>query len=48
MHAACSVHGEKKRVYKSLVGKPKEKKPLEQTGCRWEDNTNIDPGDAKA
>jgi hypothetical protein len=24
-------------VYENVVGKPKEKKPVEKLGCRWED-----------
>jgi len=30
--------GETKGVYKVLVGKPKGKRPLGRTSCRWEDN----------
>jgi hypothetical protein len=34
--------GEKRNVYRILVGKPKGKKPLERHRCRWEDNIKMD------
>jgi hypothetical protein len=33
--------GEKKGVYRVLVGKSEVKRPLERPGRRWEDNTRI-------
>jgi hypothetical protein len=36
------VWGEKRGVYRVLVGKPKGKKPLERPRCRWEDNIKMD------
>jgi hypothetical protein len=29
-------------VYRILVGRPEDKKPLERPRCRWEDNINVD------
>jgi hypothetical protein len=34
--------GEKRGVYRILVGKPEEKRPLGRLRHRWEDNINID------
>jgi hypothetical protein len=34
--------GEERTVYKVLVGKPEEKKPLERPGNRWEDEIRMD------
>jgi len=28
-------------MYRLLVGKPKERRPLERPRCRWEDNIKI-------
>jgi hypothetical protein len=39
-HAACM--GEGRHVYRVLVGKPKEKRPLGRTRHRWEDNIRMD------
>jgi len=33
---------EKKGVYRVLVGKPEEKKPLWRPRLRWEDNIKMD------
>jgi hypothetical protein len=38
MDGACSVHGEIRNAYKSLVGKPEGKRPLGRPRRRWEDN----------
>jgi hypothetical protein len=38
MGGACSAYGERKGVYRLLVGKPEIKLPLERTRSRWEDN----------
>jgi len=29
-------------VYRFLVGKPEEKRPLGRPRCRWEDNIELD------
>jgi hypothetical protein len=34
--------GEKRNVYKLLVGKPKGKRPLGRRRCRWMDNIKMD------
>jgi len=33
--------GERRVVYKVLVGKPKGKGPLRRLRCRWEDNRKV-------
>jgi hypothetical protein len=34
--------GEMRYVYKIVVGKPKRKRPLRRTRCRWENNIKMD------
>jgi len=34
--------GERRGVYRVLVGKPEGKRPLERPRCRWEDNIKMD------
>jgi hypothetical protein len=34
--------GEKRNVYRLLVGKPEGKRPLGRPRCRWIDNIKID------
>jgi hypothetical protein len=34
--------GERKGVYRVLVGKPEGMRPLARSGLRWEDNINMD------
>jgi len=34
--------GERRRVYRVLVGKPEEKIQLGRPRCRWDDNIKID------
>jgi hypothetical protein len=34
--------GEERDVYRVLVGKPEEKRPLGRPMCRWEDNIRMD------
>jgi hypothetical protein len=34
--------GEGRGVYRVLVGKPEEKRPLGRPRCRWEDNIKAD------
>jgi hypothetical protein len=36
------MHGEKRNVYRTLVGKPEGKTPLGRPRCRWEDNIKMD------
>ena len=43
MGGACSAYGgERRGVYKLLVGKPKGKRPLLRPRNRWEDNIKMD------
>jgi hypothetical protein len=35
--------GEKRNVYRLLVGKPEGKRPLGRPACRWVDNIKMDP-----
>jgi hypothetical protein len=39
-HVVCM--GERRGVYRVLVGKPKGKGPPGRHRCRWEDNSKID------
>jgi hypothetical protein len=41
MGRACSTNGEKRNVYRILVGKPEVKRPLGRPKCRWEDNIKM-------
>jgi len=34
--------GERRGVYRVLVGKPEGKSPLGRPRCRWEDNIKMD------
>jgi hypothetical protein len=34
--------GERREVYRVLVGKPKGKRPLERPKSRWKDNIKMD------
>jgi hypothetical protein len=34
--------GERRHVYRFMVGKPEGKRPLERRRCRWEDNIKTD------
>jgi len=34
--------GERRRVYRLLVGKPEGKRPLGRPTCGWEDNIKMD------
>jgi len=36
------MYGERRGVYRVLVGKPEGKRPLGRPRRRWEDNTKID------
>jgi len=37
MGGACSTNGRDGKTYTTLVGKPKEKRPLRRPNRRWED-----------
>jgi hypothetical protein len=42
MGRAYSTNGEKRKVYRILVGKPEGKRPLGRNRRIWEDNIRID------
>ena len=42
MGGACSAYGERRCVYRVLVGKPEGKRPLGRPRRRWEDNIKMD------
>ena len=42
MGGICSAYGEKRGVYRVLVGKPEGKRPLGRPRLRWEDNIRMD------
>jgi hypothetical protein len=42
MGGACSSDGERRGVYRVLVGKPEGKRPLGRPRRRWEDNIKMD------
>jgi hypothetical protein len=42
MGGACSVCGEKRGVYRGLMGKSEGKRPLGRPRRRWEDNIKMD------
>ena len=42
MEGACSTYGERTDVYRVLVGKPEEKRPLGRRRRRWKDNIKMD------
>jgi hypothetical protein len=42
MGGACSADGEERGVYKVLVEKPEEKRPLGKLRRRWDDNIRMD------
>jgi len=41
MGRACSTYGGEKSLYKVLVGKPEDERPLERPRPRWEDNIKM-------
>jgi len=42
MGGACSTYGERRGIYRVLMGKPEGKRPLGRPRCRWEDNIKMD------
>jgi len=42
MGGACSTHGERRGVYRALVGKPEGKRSLGRPRRRWEDIIKMD------
>jgi len=42
MGGACACMGERRDVYRILVGRPEGKRPLGRPRFRWEDNIKMD------
>jgi len=42
MGGAFSAYGERRGIYRVLVGKPEGKRPLGRPRRRWEDNIKMD------
>jgi len=42
MSGACSTYGERRDVYRILLGKSEEKRPLGRPKHTWEDNIQMD------
>ena len=42
MGGACRTYGERRGVYRVLVGKPEGKRPLGRHRRRWENNIKMD------
>jgi len=42
MGGACSTYGERRGVYRVLVGKREGERPLGRPRSRWEDNIKMD------
>jgi hypothetical protein len=42
MGRTCSIHGEKRKAHKVLVGRSEGKIPLARLRRRWEDNIKMD------
>jgi hypothetical protein len=42
MGGAYSAYGERRGIYRVLVRKPEEKRPLGRSRHRWEDNIKMD------
>jgi len=42
MDGACSTYGERRCVYRVLVGKSEGKRPIGRPRRRWEDNIKMD------
>jgi len=42
MGGPCSTYGERRDIYRVLVGRPEGMKPLGRPRRRWEDNIKMD------
>ena len=42
MGAPCNTYGERRGLYRVLVGKPEVKRPLGRPRRRWADNIKMD------
>jgi hypothetical protein len=47
MGGACRSEGERRGMYRILMGKPEGKRSLGTPRCRWEDNINGSSGSEK-
>jgi len=47
MGGACSAYGERRGVYRVLVGKHEGKRPLGRPRRRWKDNSKMDLQDVE-
>jgi len=47
MGGACGVYGEKRGLYRVLVGKPEGKRPLGRPERKYEDNIKMDLQEAE-
>jgi hypothetical protein len=41
MGGTCSTYGERRGIYRAVLGKIEGKRPLGRPGLRWEDNSKI-------
>ena len=42
MSGTCSTYGERRGVFRVLVGNPEGRRPLGRPRLRWEDNIKMD------
>ena len=42
MDAECSAYGERRGVYRVLVGKPDGNRPVGRPRCGWDENIKMD------
>jgi hypothetical protein len=42
MSMSCNMYGRNQQFVKTLIAKPEEKRSLQVSGRRWEDNINMD------
>jgi len=42
MGGACRAYGERKGLYRVLMGKPEGKRTFGRPRCRWKDNIKMD------
>jgi hypothetical protein len=47
MGGACSTYGEKRGMYRVMVGKSEGKRPLGRPRYRWEDNIKMNLQEAR-
>jgi hypothetical protein len=42
MGGACSTYGERRSIYRVLMGRPEGKRPIGRPRHKWENNTKMD------